>query len=411
MNHVHAWNLVAPDARGSYVPLARSLALGEGYVLNGREDDATPIAPVFPLYLSAIYRVAGFETPIWVFGVLNAVLRVLVTGVLMLLTARAFGRGPALCAGILHALDPWEAFWSAFLLKESLAVALSAVAALCWWRMLTTRSMAWAFFLGAAVAVAGLTRFPTLGLAPWIVLLLMPAAFSGRLSWRRAAGLSASLLAGLLLVLSPWLVRNHRVFGEWLISQRFAGLYFYVSNGPGATRVAETWGYSGLSVGDANSSGEILSKTSSHADQDRLFFVAALRHLVSHPADLVKAPIARLINMWRPTFAGSSFRNQLVLGWPYVVMVALSMIGVTAVARSQPTTVTRPARKVLSGMVLFVLTLHFAFWSEIRYRQYAMPFLLGFAGVGLSLLVDRARSQLSGRRRLVTESRGGFRVT
>lgn len=395
MNHYHAWNLVAPDARGSYVPLAQSLVRGEGYVLRGREEDATPIAPIFPVYLSAIYRMAGLDTPVWVIGALNAVLRMLVTGLVMLLTARAFGRVPALLAGLLSALDPWEAFWSAFLLKESLAVALSAVAALCWYRMLTRRSLSWALVAGASVGVAGLTRFPTLGLAPWIVLGLVCAVYSKRLPWHRAAALAGSLLAGVLLVLSPWLVRNHRVFGEWLVSHRFVGTYLYVSNGPGATRVVETWGYSGLAVGDAKGADAALANASL-GDQDRLLLRAALNHLVDHPGDLVKAAGARFVNMWRPTFAGSSWRNRIVLGWTYLLMMGLSLVGIAVAARSRADDATWPARMVLLGMVSYVLVLHVFFWSEIRYRQYATPFLLAFAGVGLGSFMSRVQTRRYG---------------
>ena len=57
MNRHLAWNLVPPDTRGVYRPLALSFADGHGYQLGGDLREATRVAPLFPVYLAGVYRV------------------------------------------------------------------------------------------------------------------------------------------------------------------------------------------------------------------------------------------------------------------------------------------------------------------------------------------------------------------
>src|SRR5262245_20850604 len=105
MNRNLGWNLVAPDARDVYIPLAKALAQGKAYQLDGSHLAATKLAPVYPLFLAAVYRVAGFDVPTWVFGVLNALMRASTTLLVFALAAWAFGDRAGVAAGVIHAID------------------------------------------------------------------------------------------------------------------------------------------------------------------------------------------------------------------------------------------------------------------------------------------------------------------
>jgi hypothetical protein len=267
--------------------------------------------------------------------------------------------------------------------------------------MAASGSLWWGFLAGCLGGLAGLTRFASLGIVLWIVLLLGIAALRHRRSWRESVQLAAAVCLGLAIVLAPWVARNRSVFNEWLVSDGFIGRYLYVSNGPGSTRVFETWGYSGLATGDVALEEKNLAAAGTAGERDRVLLRATLRHVASHPGEWVRAVAARFVNMWRPTFAGSSPANVLVLGIPYVCAMALALIGGVSVIRG------RGRRRVAAGAVeaggvvfgalLFYVTLHLFFWSEIRYRQYVMPFVAAYAGVGAVLL---ARRFAAGRRLL-----------
>jgi O-antigen ligase len=95
----------------------------------------------------------------------------------------------------------------------------------------------------------------------------------------------------------------------------------------------------------------------------------------------------KLVNMWRPVWAGSSLRTWMVLGVPYLLMMALALPGL-ALARKHPPP-DSPAVIVLYALILFYVMGHTIFYSMIRERQYIEPFLIAFAGYTLSLLLKR----------------------
>jgi 4-amino-4-deoxy-L-arabinose transferase-like glycosyltransferase len=393
MNQHLSWNLVAPDTKASYDPIALSLARGQGYARDGDHRSATLIAPGFPLYLGAVYRVFGYPTPAWLLGVLNALMGALLTLVVLALASRTFGTAVGMAAAVVFALDPWSAFWSAFVLKEPLAVLLFATAVWALYRVVSVPRSRNALLFGVLLGCASLTRFATLGFYLWALVLLGVLVLRRRMAF--AAAVRVALVSGfaLGLMFAPWLLRNYELFGEPIVSPAAAGSYFYVSNGPGVERAPDVWGYSGLSLPDRNTGVRELS-ASTGTRREYAVFRYTLRHVLTHPLSFVKVAGARVINMWRPTFQRSSRANQVVLGGGYCVLMVLALVGGISAWRNRRQLSASSADAaacvtVLSWTVLFYLVLHFAFWSEIRYRQYPMPFITVFAGLGASIVLRR----------------------
>jgi 4-amino-4-deoxy-L-arabinose transferase-like glycosyltransferase len=381
MNRNLAWNLLAPDARDVYRPIAISLVEGGGYQLDGDRLRATKVAPGFPVYLAAVYRVFGIDAPIWWLGVLNALMRTGTTLLVYLLAARAFGSATGFAAGALHALDPWEAFWSAIVLKESLAVLLSVLAIYALVRAFDARSWQAGAAAGIALGAASLTRFATLGLFPWTLFLIALAAARRIVDRRAASRLAMAVTLGLIAGLSPWIVRNYPLFGGPMVFTR-VGYYFFLSNGPGTERSPDTSGYSGYSPADQNRGRQMVPPGSGYTRRQVSLLGGTMAHLAAHPRIAVTLIAARAVNMWRPTFAGSSIGNIVVLGASYSMLMVAALVGLM-LGLGRRDERQRSARFVLYGTVAFYIVLHAAFWSEVRYRQYAMPLLTAFAGHAL----------------------------
>jgi hypothetical protein len=168
-------------------------------------------------------------------------MRSVVTCPVYWLALRAFGATPAVFAGAWHAIDPWEAFWSAFVLKESLAVLLSITAIVLVSRALDRCSERVCVFAGIAIAFASLTRYATLGLFAWTLLLFAWCALRAMFDLKSAARLAAAVTLGVIVGLSPWLIRNRAALGVTVVYTQ-PGYYLYVSNGPGTEKHADTWG-------------------------------------------------------------------------------------------------------------------------------------------------------------------------
>ena len=390
MNRYLPWNLSAPDTRGTYRPLALGLLHEHQYVIDGDAKVATAVAPGFPVYLAAVYTVFGEEVQPPVLGVLNALMQALTTVLIALIAARAFGARAGVAAGMIHAIDPWNAFWAAFELKEPLAVLLATAAVYAVLRLADGPSLRRAAAAGGLIALAGLTRFPSLGLAAWALAVAAVLAF--RAPAPRRAALRWVLVAAIAfaVAMSPWVVRNYRVFGEFLLAKHFVGYYFYVTNGPGIEQQPDTSGYSGYAHAEPQPLRRTPGQSVNNAERELLG--RTLRHLVAHPQAALTLVRARIVNMWRPTFAGSSRGNLLVLGVPYIVLMLLAGAGIV-LARWTPAAGDgeRRARLVVAGVVVFYVLVHVFYWSEIRYRQYVTPFLWVYAG----LAAERAAKRLA----------------
>ena len=211
-----------------YLALAANLAAGKGYV----DEAGHPTAywPVgYPVVLAASYRLLG-QSPMT--GIL---LQVLVGIATCLVVSRigtsAFGVGVGRLAGLLLAVYPTHVFYATLYLTEPLFTLLLAIAVALLLQG-CTRGMAATAGGGFALGLAALVR---------PVVLLLPLALP---LWHRCLGLrwrvalARTLVTGFctLLAVSPWLVRNHKLTGNWTTIATNAGHVFWGGNSPGALR-------------------------------------------------------------------------------------------------------------------------------------------------------------------------------
>jgi 4-amino-4-deoxy-L-arabinose transferase-like glycosyltransferase len=386
----HRLPVVASDTIASYLPIARSLAVGTGFQINGSAIEASHIPPLYPLWLAMFVKATGPTPPLWLIGLGNVVLRTIACVLVYVLAQRTFGRRVALAAAALYVIDPWEAFWVGYVLKESLAIPLFLLAVVLLARARDNpRPMSFAA-AGAAIGIATLARFPSGVL--WIGALIV-IAFSVRSidapRLRRFAVLAAATSGGMLVTMSPWLIRNWRVVGQPVVSTHFVGRKLYTSNGPGIEMVKS--GY--YSPGGINHHFiDSLNPDSRHStQQERSLALFTLRYVLTHPAELPARLGSKLVNMWRPTFSGSSRANWVVLGFPYSVLTVLSLAGVWLAARRRELDVT-----TASTLAVF-LCVHLVYWGEIRNRQFLTPLLYcygGFALVAVARYLGERRSAL-----------------
>ncbi len=391
--------LVPPDTSSAYLPIARSLA-AEWSFQTGPSVNCT-IPPLFPFWLAGLMQLTGPEVPVWFAGLFHAALRAAGVVLVYLLGQRYFGARAGLWGALLYLLDPWEAFWAAFLIKEQLGVPLFLLAVWLLVRLDDRRSLRSAAAAGAAIGLATLARFPSCGLwAAAFLLLFRLSRLPGGWCWgnlRRTAGLLLVLTTALLAALAPWLVRNWVLIGQPVLSAHFAGQYFYTSNGPGIEMENDGY-YSPRGI-----DGQVMSEAKAGRSlwqKEGYLFSRTLDHVVKNPGEALQRVRTKIVNMWQPTFGQSSLRNWLLLGVPYCVMLGVCLAGLGIAWRRR-----LPCAGVLLPLLVFFL-IHLVFWGEIRNRQYLMPLLFVFGG--LALAVGTRRDSLSAlrdpRRRSMTPS-------
>lgn len=250
--------------------IARALATGYGYA--DPFSDATirhtgPTAwlpPLYPLLLAGIFKVFGVYTAVsaWVALAVNCVMSAATAMLLWELSWRSFGRRCALWAGWLWAVYP--AAWQYAVKWE-------------WEMTLTCWLFVWVLVLclrlrGIGDEEAGVVSPPDASkalsankaLGRWCLFgllwgmialsnssLLLFLPFSGLwILWGRwsAAEVRNAVVAGLIWIacITPWTVRNYRVFHTFVPLRGNLGVEMYLGNGPGSTGWLMAFDHPGL---------------------------------------------------------------------------------------------------------------------------------------------------------------------
>jgi len=209
------------DDPDNYLPLAQSLAAGQGLALNGRPTAYRP--PLYPILLAPIVMLSGEQTSTAI-AIFHLVLGGATVG-MTAVAARRWGlsRWRVIAATWIVAIDPVLASQSRFIMTETLTAFLSASAL----AMLTLPRWRGSVLGGAFLGLASLSRPSMLPGAVLVViagLLVGPGAFRDRLVR------CGTLVLTLLLVLAPWAIRNALIFGEPVWTTTHGGYTLALAN-------------------------------------------------------------------------------------------------------------------------------------------------------------------------------------
>lgn len=215
----------SPDAV-EYYRLAGNLAVQGVF----SQSEGPPFArdtwrtPGYAYFLALVMVFLGGAPAVLVAA--QAVLSIANALLLFYAARRLLGEGRALAAGILFLFEPYRAFYSLWLLSTTLLVTVLLLTWLTWREGIVARSGGWMAIAGLLTGFAVLI-WPGCVLVPPLLLfgLMGYGAVLGRRRWAygpRAWTWRGGLLFALanLLVIGPWVARNHRVSGEWALSDQ-----------------------------------------------------------------------------------------------------------------------------------------------------------------------------------------------
>jgi 4-amino-4-deoxy-L-arabinose transferase-like glycosyltransferase len=206
-----------------YFERGASIARGDGYAVEGVPTAYWPVG--YPAALGAFFSVTG---PSVVAGKsLNLALSLAVVALTFLLGRRLFDeRAVAAVAAGIVAVHPAFVAYSGVLASEPLYTALTLAGLYA----LAAPERPRAAVGGALFGLATLVR-PQAALLPFIGLLCRRASLERRVFWSSVAVVAV----GLVLVLTPWLVRNQAVFGRLVFVSTNGGDNLLIGHHPGAT--------------------------------------------------------------------------------------------------------------------------------------------------------------------------------
>ena len=259
----------------------------------------------------------------------------------------------------------------------------------CWENPTASRLFTAGLYLGISALSRGTGL---LFVAPGVLWL----AWVQRFPWQKVLRQGVFVLAGMLLLVGPWVARNcwvHRRFTPWINTS--TGELLWRGNNSNASGGAYTAsGQSIFETAPPEFVAEIYSLD--ELGQKAAFEREAVRFIRENPGRFVRLTFQKFLQFW-----GSS--PQRGIRYPriylrlytiyYLVIVAVGLAGLWGLIRRPPTPW---CRRGLALLVLFALTVsatHSLFYVDGRHRWTVEPFLLILTAAGLSLMV-KVRSVL-----------------
>jgi hypothetical protein len=303
--------------------------------------------------------------------------------ILAALAVRLFqNRTIAAVAGIAAALDPSLVFLCADIQSETIFVPLLAAAGFALLAAQDRPSTSLAVGAGAVLGLAALTRPSTLALVP----LLGAPLLDRRWPVRARIHLSGAAFFGLALALTPWTLRNARLFHELIPVSDSAGATFYDGNSERTLAIYESRSRDESDRRIASMDAHKLeyfaslppTVTSSPSRRSRAFLRLGLKELAADPGMAARLYLRKLWEWWRP--------YPSPLYWPVpaaaavgLANTALLVLGGLGLARARRRGAALFAVACLTEALLF----HLAFLVVFRYRiPFWNPILLLYGASG-----------------------------
>lgn len=350
----------------SYVDLAQDLVRGEPYEYG--EGMKIFRTPGYPALLAMVMLVAGDPAPAIAFRVLGVLLGTVAVAGAMWLGRELFDDQVAIVAGLCAALYPGAIGTSVFVLSEAPFGPLMILQLACWVRAsrcTERRSVVlWAVLAGLCAGAATLMRPSWLLFTPVAAL---AGAFLGT-PRRRHGVIGLAMLLALVLVMTPWWVRNYRVTGRCVATTLQVGASLYDGLHPGATGASDMAFVSEFvkqqREADESGAGALVSTFEYRLDQRMKS--AAWQWARSHPAEVLRLAVVKIRRMWSPWPNAAEFRNPLFSWVMFVTYTPLLIAAVGGLIRYGR----RGWAYVLCFLpALYSTALHALFVSSIRYRE------------------------------------------
>jgi 4-amino-4-deoxy-L-arabinose transferase-like glycosyltransferase len=352
------------DDPDNYLPLAHSLAAGQGLALKGQPTAYRP--PLYPLLLAPILKLAGAQA-ITAIALFHLVLGAAMVG-MTALCARRWGFTPSrsIAAAWIVALDPVLAWQSRFVMTETLTAFLcaSALAALTvpGWR----GSVGGGVFLG----LAGLSRPSML---PGAILVVVPGSMVHPGGLVDRLGRCGLMVLSLLLVSSPWAIRNALIFGEPVWTTTHGGYTLALANNEVYYRDVLNGPPGSVWTGHDQwlwwNSVERDTTGMSEPQADRFLRNRVVNLAFAQPLTFLRAGLHRLRRFWSLAPAGAVYPPVVrwaTAAWTLPLWIALGLgLGRRSLWRWPQIA----APLLIAGLSL----VHTLFWTDLRMRAPIVP--------------------------------------
>lgn len=390
-----------------YWAIAIRLAHGEGYVGYGpayvQQGAPSAYRPIgYPFLLSLTIRLFGESW--WVAVLFQTVMG---TGVVLAtyrLTTRLFGSTAGWIAGVLTALIADHVMWSSVLGSEIPFALMTLLGVTLWVPKFQTAAEAGGtkvaelidpslqrlFLSGLLLGLATLIRpvlLPVAGLYLLYACLCNWGRLRSRAVLRRIITSTVVLSMGMMLVITPWTVRNFIVLGAFVPVSTNGGVNLWQGNNPQANG-EYYWSW--------DPTINPLLMASNEVERDRLGRRLAMAWIMNNPKAFIRLGFKKWWYLFRlhsaPYFTIGQAARPLpawfvdgVYWWMWsglFLLLSLTVVGSAVwlvTFRLHDGSLGRTSLPIL--FILYMLAIHFVFPAWDRFRFPFTPFMLALAGL------------------------------
>lgn len=218
----------------SYDALARSLLDGRGYSFTEKWYPFTPANTptahwsfIYPPYLAAVYAIVGYH-PLVARLVQGAVGGILISLLIYLIGRRVVDEMTGLVGAGLAAVYGYFIYYNVALMTETFFIVLVLLTLYMSIEIKENpKPIRW-LGLGLALGLAALLRQTILIFIPFLLLWLFWELRNRGVRW----WYFAVPVVVIILMITPWTLRNYQVFGKFLLLNSNAGYALFASNNP-----------------------------------------------------------------------------------------------------------------------------------------------------------------------------------
>jgi len=370
---LHLFHFVGSDGGGDsagYALVGKNLFSGKGYSIRGGPELIHP--PLYPIFIGAFWLLSGnLEFSGQLVSVIATCLLVIPV---YYLAKSMWGRKVALvCAGF-TVVFPALVYGATEIRAEALYTLLIMSSVALTWKALRVKGLFWAFLAGLTTGLAYLTHpIGVIFIPIFLTFFFFSRFFTPRptkISILTKVGL---LLAGFILISSPYWAFLHRHTGKWILSGNTAYAEFY-----------RTQTLRGNVERDSFMFSEEPSWMKHRDSEPSESMAGVLGFVLSHPGELFKIMGENLISIY-PRIAKDAERVKIpppVWKITLISLVLLILIGFVKAIWDKRITV----KEIYLIVILLSASVFLLFHIEARYFfPYTPVFLMGLGKVAVDI--------------------------
>ncbi|WP_448874897.1 ArnT family glycosyltransferase [Desulfobulbus propionicus] len=353
--------------------------------------------PLYPFFLATVYQLTGINSYNAI-RIIQIFFTFVTAWILYLLCRRVTGEKETWLSVGIFLFYPSLVIYNFFILSEIL-FNLFFVASIFFIYLALSENKTWHFLCtGIFIGLASLTRSITYPMMPLLAFYLFFTA-SGKIVPRLKN--ITIMLFFFTLVLSPWVVRNYDLYGQFIPVDTMGGLNLYMGNYE-YTPMHRPWSAVEVSGEKAWYAGkEAILRSMNEAQKQKWCIRKSVEFIISHPALTVQRSIIKVANFWgieRSIIAGiSGQRSDTIealtpplIKYPLIASIvvfyaSVMLFGVFGLIWKN---LKEPDKfnLAITGIILYFTAMHALVFGHSRYHLPLVPLLAIYGVYGVTTI-------------------------